>query len=259
MTAPAAPRYYRVQDPDVAGRQTFRVMCDEGWRQAIVATGLSEETATHVLDVIEEQTFRAEIRALPPESPNFYSPGRITGLLWRYNDLVRLTGSGATDDSNSQHLPRETPEGGFESGAVIQADLDWALSLLEPLVARIVTSYYIQGYPAVSIAKHIPGLNRWFVDRARHRGVRAMAESLHWKPREKPIVDGPPQPQDMERECQTTAELRERTIQIVARGLHVCPRAGPPGYACPVISCRGWFDHDSGLHDGAPRIERKAA
>jgi hypothetical protein len=196
---------------------------------------------------------------MKPDADQFYSPGRITVLLWRYDDLVRLTGSGATDDSNSQRLPRDTPEGGFESGAAIQADLDWALSRLEPLVARIVTSYYIQGYPAVSIAKHIPGLNRWYVDRARLRGIRQMADALHWKPRAKPSIEGPSEPQDLVRECLTMAELWVRTILMVARGLSVCPRKGPPGYACPVISCRGYFDHETGEHDGAPRIERKEA
>jgi hypothetical protein len=235
-------------------------MCDEGWRQAIVATGLSAENAAHILQVIAEQSFRREVAAIPIDSPNFYSPGRIQGMLWRYDDLVRLVGSSAADDSNSQHTPRETPEGGFESGAAIQADLDWALGQLEPLTRRIVVSYYVQGYPAVSIAKHIPGVNRWFVDRARHRGIRQMADALHWKPREKKIAEcsTPPPEQDLERECQTAAELRERTIQIVARGLSICPRKGPPGYACPVISCRGFFDHETGEHVG-DRIERKAA
>src|SRR5579862_2771497 len=118
---------------------------------------------------------------MKPDSDQFYSPGRLQALLWRYDELVRLTGSGATDDSNSQRLPRETPEGGFESGAAIQADLDWAMAQLDPLVRRIVHAYYIQGYPAVSVAKHIPGANRWFVDRARHRGIRQMADVLHWK------------------------------------------------------------------------------
>ena len=188
----------------------------------------------------------------------FYSPGRITALLWRYDDLVRLTGSSATDDSNSQHLPRETPEGGFESGAAIQADLDWALGQLDPLIARITWAYYVQGYPAVSVAKHIPGANRWFVDRARHKGIRQMADALHWKARPPELLDvGEVLEQRLDRECQTAAELNERTIQIVARAMHVCPRKGPPGYACPVIACRGWFDHESGEHQGE-RIERAA-
>lgn len=193
------------------------------------------------------------------DSDQFYSPGRIMALLGRYDDLVRLCGSGGTDDSNSQRLPRDTPEGGFESGAAIQADLDWALGELEPLVRRIIVSYYVQGYPAVSVARHIPGMNRWFVDRARHRGIRQMAESLHWKAREKPTVD--PSAiceQNLERECQTAAEMRERTVQIVARSLSICPRRGPPGYACPVISCiGGYFDHETGEHVGAPRIEQR--
>lgn len=191
----------------------------------------------------------------------FYSPGRIKVLLWRYDDLVRLTGSGATDDSNSQRLPRETPEGGFEQGASIQADLDWALEQLDPLIARILWDYYVAGYPAVSVARHIPGCNRWFVDRARHRGIRAMAESLHWKappPAVQPTDGTPLELTSHSDDGQTQAELHDRMVQIVARGLSICPRRGPPGYACPVIECRGFFDHEDGSHVGE-RIEREAA
>jgi len=191
------------------------------------------------------------------DSDGFYSPGRVKLLLWRYDDLVRLTGSGTGDDSGSQRLPRETPEGGFEMGAAIQADLDWALSLLEPVVREVVWQYYVAGYPAVSVARHIPGCNRWFVDRARHRGIREMALRLHWKPPTHKMDGTAILEMSMEDEGQTQAELHERMRQIVARGLNVCPRRGPPGYACPVIDCRGFFDHTDGEHVGE-RIERAA-
>ncbi len=188
----------------------------------------------------------------------FYSPGRIKVLLWRYDDLVRLTGGGASDDSGSQRLPRQTPEGGFEAGASLKADLDWAMSMLVPTWRRIVWDYYICGYPAVSVAKHIPGANRWFVDRVRHRAIKAMAESLHWKAPTHKLDGTEILALSLNDEGQTTAELHERLGQIVARGLNICPRRGPPGYACPVIDCRGWFDHDDGEHVGE-RIESRAA
>lgn len=186
-----------------------------------------------------------------------YSPGRIQLLLWRYYDLVRLTSSSQTVDAEtvqSKRLPKVHPEGGFEDGASVKADLDAALMALEPVVRRVVWDYYVAGYAAVEIAgmlKHA-GVNRWFVDRARKRGVRQMALRLGWVPKKKPsqlsaTSDPVPIEQYVELEDQP---LRERMAMVVARSMQYCPAFGPPGYACPVLVCSGTFAWETGAHTG---------
>jgi hypothetical protein len=170
-----------------------------------------------------------------------YSPGRIKLLLWHYHSLVRVTRAIA-QPSDSQRLPKEHAEGGFEDGASIKADLDEAMKQLEPVVARVVWDYYVAGYAAVEI-------NRWFVDRARHRGVRQMALVLGWRPRKKlQLVAGIVTPVD---ELLEDGPVKERMRMVVARALRYCPASGPPGYSCPVVRCRGYFHHDTGDHVGA--------
>jgi hypothetical protein len=186
-----------------------------------------------------------------PSEAAFYSPGRLKSLLWRYDELVQLTRGVADAETSTQHLPREQPQGGFEDGATIQADIDTALMQLEPILRRVVIDYYIRGYAAVEIAAHLKhaGVNRWFVDRARHRGIRQMAIALHWIPPPARAEDGAPLDLDDEQDVRG-AELKERLGMIVARAFHRCPSHGPPGYACPVIECRGYFDSEDGTHVG---------
>lgn len=194
------------------------------------------------------------------DGESFYTPGRLKLCLWRYKDLVQLVSSQAGNDSNSQRLPQDHPAGSFESGAAIKADLDSALSALEPVIRRVVADYYIAGYAAVEIAVMIPGANRWFVNRARHRGIRDMA--LYLKDWTAPavrldeagvIVEGDRDP------GLSAASLHERMRQVVARAFSRCPVKGPPGWACPVIDCRGWFDPTDGYHQLGERFVNSAA
>jgi hypothetical protein len=184
---------------------------------------------------------------------SFYSPGRIKLLLWRYDDLVILTkgvAQGSEGESGAQRTVREIAEGGFEPGASIKSDLDTALRQLEPIVRRVVWDYYVGGYAAVEIARSIPGVNRWFVDRARQRGPREMAYLLGWRPKAalKALVSSL---DDLdEREVRTRAEMQERMKLIVARALDECPARGPIGLRCPVIGCNGVFAED-GQHGDA--------
>lgn len=194
---------------------------------------------------------------MQPDGNAFYSPGRVKLLLWGYDDLVRLVGGSASPETPTQHLPRETPEGGFESGAAVKADLDRALTMLEPILRRVVWDYYVAGYAAVEIAAMVPGCNRWFVDRARHRGIRQMALSLHWKPR--PVTPGGESAFDIDDETSPTeVGVRERMRMVVSRAFAICPKHGPPGFSCPVLDCRSRFDED-GKHVNDPFAEQSEA
>lgn len=182
----------------------------------------------------------------------FYSPGKIKLLLWRYDDLVALTKVVVQPDRESASVQRtvsDVGEGGFEEGLCIRSDIEWALGSLEPAVRRVVWDYYVAGYAAVEIAAAVPGINRWFVDRARHRGIRQMALSLGWKPKRKTIAA-----QDLDeflqeaRDVLTAQELHERMRMIVARSLRSCPTIGPKGMRCPVLDCTGLFDLETGSH-----------
>jgi hypothetical protein len=99
----------------------------------------------------------------------------------------------------------------------------------------------------------LPGVNRWFVDRARNRGVRDMALWLGWRPKGKPVVAVPGTIQSVDDLMEEDGPLRERMRMVVARALRFCPKVGPAGYSCPVIDCRGFFAHDTGVHVG-PRF-----
>lgn len=188
----------------------------------------------------------------------FYSPGRVKLLLWQYHTLVQLTRGVASPDVQTQHLPRETPEGGFESGATLKADIDSALAALDPIVRRVVLDYYVRGYAAIEIAAMVPGCNRWFVDRARHRGVRQMARSLKWTPRTYQ-ADGTLTIDQDDDEGLSSEGIRERMAMVVHRAFSVCPKHGPPGYSCPVIDCDGFFDQIYGDHCSARVLESEAA
>lgn len=189
---------------------------------------------------------------------SFYSPGRVKILLFGYHALVQLTRGVASPEVTTQHLPRETPEGGFEAGAALKADIDTALRTLEPIVRRIVLDYYVRGYAAVEIAAMLPGCNRWFVDRARHRGLRQMATALAWTPR-KYHDDGTLTIDQDDDEGLSSAGLRERMRMVVSRAFSVCPTRGPAGYSCPVLACGGVFDHVTGDHISARMLEDEAA
>ncbi len=198
------------------------------------------------------------IRLVVPGDPSFYSPGRVKLLLWQYHDLVQLTRGVASPEVATQRLPRETPEGGFETGAVLKADIDSALAALDPVVRRVVLDYYVRGYAAIEIAVMVPGANRWFVDRARHRGIRQMALSLNWQPR-KVHADGTLTIELDDDAGLSSAGLRERMRMVVSRAFSVCPKRGPPGYSCPVIDCDGFFDQVYGDHCSARVLEVDAA
>lgn len=194
------------------------------------------------------------------DGESFYTPGRIKLCLWRYKDLVQLVSAQAGSDSNSQRLPRDHPTGAFEAGAAIKADLDCAFAAIEPALAKVVWAYYVVGYASVEIAVHMPGANRWFVDRARHRGIKDMA--LYLKDWTAPavrfdeagvIVEGDRDP------GLSAASLQERMRQVVARAFNRCPVKGPPGFSCPVIDCRGWFDPSDGYHHVGERFVNSAA
>jgi len=184
----------------------------------------------------------------------FYSPGRVKLLLFEYHTLVQLCRGVSAPEVTTQHLPRETPEGGFEAGAALKADLDTALLTLEPIVRRIVLDYYVRGYAAVEIAAMLPGCNRWFVDRARNRGLRQMAKALAWSPR-KYHDDGTLTIDLDDDEGLSSAGLRERMAMVVHRAFAICQKRGPLGYSCPVLACGGVFDHITGEHISAGMLE----
>lgn len=108
--------------------------------------------------------------------------------LWRYFDLVRLVGSSSSGDSQTQHLPRETPEGGHESGAAIKADIDTALMLLTAYERRVAWDYYVAQKPEVVVAAET-GSSRWNVHKTRLHVLRKMALSLGWAPRKPADAD----------------------------------------------------------------------
>lgn len=115
-------------------------------------------------------------------SADYYTPGRVMLLLWRYFDLVRLVGSSASPDTETQRLPRETPEGGHESGAVIKADLDSALMQLGKIERKVAWDFYVLGKYEYEIADEVKS-SRPYVHRTRLNVLRKMALSLGWVPK----------------------------------------------------------------------------
>jgi hypothetical protein len=184
----------------------------------------------------------------------FYSPGQVKLLLWRYDELLVLSRTIAQPDRETARIQRSVKdigEGGFEDGLCLKADLDNALAGLDPVVRRVVWDYYVVGLSAVEVAAALHGANRWFVDRARHRGIRQMALSLGWRP----ALKNATLPYDLDAYLADVAiqdlgpaGLRERMAMIVARALSSCPAEGPHGMRCPVLDCHATFAWDNGQH-----------
>jgi hypothetical protein len=154
---------------------------------------------------------------LEPESV-YYTPGRIMLVLWRYFDLVRLVGGSSAPETSSQHLPRETSEGGFESGAAIKSDIDGALRKLGRVERQIVWMYHVLQQPEVVIAAEIPGCNRWFVHRTRSSALRKMAISLGWVPKHTAATDAIDRDEDLSR-----AAMRVRMTMVLERAFGELP------------------------------------
>lgn len=152
---------------------------------------------------------------LEPESV-YYTPGRVMMILWRYFDLVRLVGGSSAPETSSQHLPRETAEGGFESGAAIKSDVDGALRLLGRVERQVVWRYYVLQQPEVVIAAEVPGANRWFVHRCRLAALRKMALSLGWVPRKTAASEA----RDLDEELSRSA-MRSRMAQVLEQAFGV--------------------------------------
>jgi len=150
----------------------------------------------------------------------YYSPGRLTLILWRYTDLVRLVGGSSAPETPTQHLPRETPEGGFESGAAIKSDVDGALRKLGRVERRVVWDYYVLQHPEVQVAAEVPGANRWFVHRTRTSALRKMALSLGWVPRRSAATDARDLDEDLSR-----AAMRARMTMVLERAFGELPPA----------------------------------
>lgn len=193
----------------------------------------------------------------------YYSPGQIKLLLWRYSTLLafnKATVVGHEPTLNQIKRPvRDIGEGGFEDGVALKADLDAALSSLDPVVRRIVWDGFVLDMAAVEITRSLAGSNRWFVDRARGRGLRQMALFLHWRPSKKSLarlrtLDEVLQDSD----ALSHAGLLERQRMIVARALQTCPIKGVPYMRCPVIDCLGGFSGE-GWHTLWLESESEAA
>lgn len=60
LATPQRPIYWKVKQEE--GRNHFMIVCDEGWRSSIVATGMYEWTADWLLEVLGRRPYAPERR-----------------------------------------------------------------------------------------------------------------------------------------------------------------------------------------------------
>jgi DNA-binding CsgD family transcriptional regulator len=198
---------------------------------------------------------------------SWYTPARVKKCLWVYDALAAgygmaaladlddtrpdTSGAASTEPGSPRKKKRTNPEGGFESGVAIKADLDRALDALEPRMRRVLLLSYLGGYTDTEIAAGLR-VSRWSVRTLKKAGVQEIALLLGWRPgatREKTIE---------ERVAELVADqekANEALRLVIASALQVCPATGPRGCPCPV--CDEPFHYQTGAHT-APRRDADA-
>lgn len=58
----AEPRYFRVEHPGSAATRQWMIVCDEGWRQSVVCSGMYEWAADWLLALMGRQPFARGLR-----------------------------------------------------------------------------------------------------------------------------------------------------------------------------------------------------
>ena len=62
QASPKCPIYRKVLEAPVRPTRTFLIVCDEGWRESIVCTGMYEWDADWLLKTLEGKPYAEETR-----------------------------------------------------------------------------------------------------------------------------------------------------------------------------------------------------